>query len=103
MCLCLKNAAQDALRKPLSWRPLGPWESEFAPPAMSFMHPPDPAALLPLPQSHLVKAAVFLLPTLQVLISFLSRQKFGARREMVWQEINRQRVEEDSVEKADAV
>ena len=46
----------------------------------------------------MLEAAVFPLPALQVLISFLSRQKFGARREMVWQEINKPWEEEDRVE-----
>lgn len=72
---------------------------EFAPPAMKcvphqpcfsteiqLLFPPSPILVL-------LKAAVFPLPAFQVLISFLSRQKFGARREMVWQETNRQRVE----------
>lgn len=36
-----------------------------------------------------------------MLISFLSRQKFGARREMVWQEVNEPWEEDDRVEKAD--
>lgn len=83
------------------------WAFGVAPPALSFVPPPDASfstkiQLLgcPSPNPILFRAAVFPLPTLQVLISFLSRQKFGARREMVWQEVNKQWEEEASVERA---
>lgn len=93
-----------------SWRLLGPLgigvcplHSELRAPTRLLLFHQDPAALLPLPHPVLLKAAVFPLPGLQVLISFLSRQKFEARREMVWQEINELGEETGSMEAADAV
>lgn len=97
MCLCMKNEAQDAIRSLPGGAHWDHWASEFAPSCFELCAPTrlllfhrDPVALLPLPHPILLKAAVFPLPGLQVLISFLSRQKFEARREMVWQEINTQ-------------